>query len=108
MINSINSLIIISPIVDLKIPFGTPIPVLVENAVGDLGETYTASFSSAGGTYLVNGLVQGVTYNLVPAGIYGNTTLVVTATGSMTALVTFNIINYNPNVVPLYIPRVCC
>jgi len=100
----INTLSIISPTVDSSIPFGRTIPVLVDNSDGDISTYYTATFSSSSGTFLINGLVQGITYNLVPAGIYGNTTLVVTATGGTTALVSFQIINYNANIVPIFIP----
>lgn len=100
----INTLSIISPTQDSSVPFGSTVPVLVQNSEGDISTDYTVTFSSPCGTYLVNGLVQGITYYLVPAGLYGNTTIVATATGGMTAVLSFQIINYNQNVAPAFIP----
>lgn len=104
LFKSIITLSVISPVADSSIPFGRPIPVLVEKSEGDISDYYTVTFSSSTGTFLVNGLDLGVTYYLVPAGIAGNTTLVVTATGGTTAVVPFEVINYNPNVPPVFIP----
>lgn len=105
----ISTLSIISPTPDLSIPFGRTVPVLVQNSEGDISTDYTVSFSSPCGTYLVNGLVQGITYHLVPAGLYGNTTLVATATGGKTAVLSFQIINYNANIAPAFVPsRLAC
>ena len=103
-LNLINTLIIKSPTEESVIPFGRTVRLHVENSETDItANPYTASFSSASGTYQINGLVPGVIYNLATAGMQGNTTLVTTTTGGTTALVTFQIINYNPNIPPIYI-----
>lgn len=93
-----------SPNPDSSIPFGSTVPVLVRNSGDDISTDYTVTFSSSCGTYLVNGLIPGITYYLVPAGLYGNTTLVATATGGKTAVLSFQIINYNPNIAPAFNP----
>ena len=70
--------------------------------------TYTAVFSCAAGSYQLNSLVLGEVYSIIPPGIFGPTTLTVTAVGCATDLlsitITPSIPNYPPNYVPVQLP----
>lgn len=90
---------------------GTVIPLQVAlTSSGDLSTTltYTAVFSCAAGSYQLNSLVIGQSYSVIPPGVFGPTTLTVTAVGCATALLSLTITptvpNYPPNYVPVQLP----
>lgn len=89
---------------------GTVIPLNVSLSNGDLSTTltYSAVFSCAAGSYQLNSLVLGQSYSVIPPGVFGPTTLTVTAVGCATALLSLVITpavpNYPPNYVPVQLP----
>ena len=65
---------------------------------------YTASFSCSSGSYQVSGLTTGKTYQLVPAGIYGNTVITVTGSNIMPGTGSIIINKFGGNIPPAFIP----
>ena len=86
-----------------SIAYGQAVTLLVTTN-GQSSVQYTASFSCSTGSYQVTGLTTGVTYKLVPAGIYGNTVITVTAANTMPGTLSININKYATNSPPAFIP----
>ena len=86
-----------------RIIFGQAVNLLV-NTNGLSSVMYTASFSCSTGSYQVSGLTTGMTYQLVPAGIYGNAVITVTAPNTQPGTAFINIEKYGANIPPAFIP----
>ncbi len=113
ILSTLPSLSVTTPSNTTSVPYGQPVSLLVNTNQQDitkrlfstLGQSqYTASFSCTTGTYQITGLITGVTYNIVPAGIYGNVVLTVTAINTNPSTLTFFIDNPSANIPPAFSP----
>ena len=65
---------------------------------------YTASFACTTGSYQITGLTTGLTYDIVPAGIYGQVVITVTAMNNSPVTFSLNILKAAGNIPPAFIP----
>lgn len=83
--------------------YGQAVPLQV-NTESTTAVQYTASFTCTSGSYQITGLTTGVLYDLVPAGIYGEVVITVTATNTSPATASFSIEKPSNNIPPNYTP----
>lgn len=93
------SLVFGSLLSSTSLTYGQAVTLLVESS-DPSGAQYTASFSCFSGIFQVTGLNTGVSYKLVPAGIYGNVVVTVTATNLNSATMSFSIVKPEANIPP--------
>ena len=65
---------------------------------------YTASFACSSGSYQITGLTTGKPYSIVPAGIYGQVVITVSATNTSPATGKMSIFKPSSNIPPAFIP----
>jgi hypothetical protein len=100
---SFTSPVAISPATVPKINYGEPVPLKVATN-GAFAVQYTAIFTCAAGYFQITGLNTGTEYSIVPAGIYGNAIISVTAIDSRPAMLHITITRSSANQPPSFIP----
>jgi hypothetical protein len=85
-----------------KISYGEPVLLNVATN-GASSAQYTAIFTCAAGYFQITGLNTGKAYSIVPAGIYGNAIITVTAIDSRPATLSITITRSSANQPPIFI-----
>ena len=83
--------------------FGQAVSLKVDTD-GPFQVQYTASFACTTGSFQMTGLKTGVTYKIVPSGIYGNAVVTATATNAVPDMKSFNIFKPTENIPAAFIP----
>ena len=99
---SINVLSFLTVTAPSSITYGQSLSLKVETSGPQV--EYTVSFACPTGSYQVTGLTTGDTYNIVPAGIYGQAVITVTATSNSPVTFSLNILKAAGNIPPAFIP----
>lgn len=77
--------------------YGQAVPLTVSTN-GPANIKYTAYFACTSGSYQVTGLTTGVSYSIVPGGVYGETVITVTAENSNPGTFAFSLFKPSNNI----------
>jgi len=91
------------PVLVSSITYGQPLILNVATS-SPYPVQYTASFACSSGSYQITGLTTGKPYSIVPAGIYGQVVITVTATNTSPATGSLSIFKPSSNIPPAFIP----
>lgn len=91
------------PVLASSITYGSPVVLNVATS-SPYSVQYTASFACPTGSYQITGLTTGKSYSIVPAGIYGQVVITVTATNTSPATSILTINKPSSNIPPAFIP----
>lgn len=88
-----------------SVSFGQPVPLKVDTN-GPMPTKYTVFFACHAGSFEINGLRTGMTYNLVPSGIYGSVVVTATAVKATPGFLKLQIVKPSQKIPPSFIPGV--